>query len=397
MQFAHAHATHPDWRMALSLVLTQLDAQRSSGRHAKQASLGLVYFTEAYVPAADALLAELRTRTGVPHWAGCSTVAVAASGVEYVDEPALAVMLCDLPEAAVRVFSGVAPLARGVAHTALVHGDGATPDVDELIEELAQRTATGYCFGGLASGRTHTVSIADGVHRGGISGVAFSDAVPLLSRVTQGCQPVGAARSITRAEGNVVYALDGQPALPLLYQDMRIDTRDPREAVLRLRGVMVGLSRAGHDATARPGQFGADTVIRHLVGIDPQAQGLAIADLPQPGMRLAFSTRDRDAARRDLIRICAEIREELAPHEVEAPVTANAGTGDAPPAHRAIRGALFVSCTGRGGPHFGAPNAELKLVQQYLGDVPLVGFYAAGEIARGNLYGYTAVLTVFTG
>jgi small ligand-binding sensory domain FIST len=27
--------------------------------------------------------------------------------------------------------------------------------------------------------------------------------------------------------------------------------------------------------------------------------------------------------------------------------------------------------------------------------VPLVGFFAAGEIARHHLYGYTGVLTVF--
>jgi len=27
--------------------------------------------------------------------------------------------------------------------------------------------------------------------------------------------------------------------------------------------------------------------------------------------------------------------------------------------------------------------------------VPLVGFFAAGEIAHQNLYGYTGVLTVF--
>jgi small ligand-binding sensory domain FIST len=28
--------------------------------------------------------------------------------------------------------------------------------------------------------------------------------------------------------------------------------------------------------------------------------------------------------------------------------------------------------------------------------VPLVGFFAGGEIARHHLYGYTGVLTVFT-
>ena len=61
-----------------------------------------------------------------------------------------------------------------------------------------------------------------------------------------------------------------------------------------------------------------------------------------------------------------------------------------------IAGAVYVSCSGRGGPHFGAPGAELQIVRHALGDVPLVGFFAAGEIARHHLYGYTGVLTVFT-
>ena len=69
----------------------------------------------------------------------------------------------------------------------------------------------------------------------------------------------------------------------------------------------------------------------------------------------------------------------------------------ATPAETGMVGALYVSCAGRGGPHFGAPSAELAIVRQALGDVPLVGFFAGGEIARHHLYGYTGVLTVFTG
>jgi small ligand-binding sensory domain FIST len=61
---------------------------------------------------------------------------------------------------------------------------------------------------------------------------------------------------------------------------------------------------------------------------------------------------------------------------------------------------VYVSCSGRGGPHFGGPSAELQIVQHALSgggaEVPLVGFFAAGEIARHHLYGYTGVLTVFT-
>lgn len=63
---------------------------------------------------------------------------------------------------------------------------------------------------------------------------------------------------------------------------------------------------------------------------------------------------------------------------------------------RRIAGAVYVSCSGRGGLHFGAPSAELQIVRRALGDVPLVGFFAGGEIAHQQLYGYTGVLTVFT-
>ena len=142
----------------------------------------------------------------------------------------------------------------------------------------------------------------------------------------------------------------------------------------------------------RGGQFGPDTRVRHLIGLDPGRQAVAVAEMLQPGLRLAFCTRDVTAARRDLVRICSEIREEVeAPSELAAH-----GTAPEPPAAQRIKGALYVSCAGRGGPHFGAPSAEAQIVQHALGDVPLVGFFAAGEIARHHLYGYTGVLTVFT-
>ena len=35
------------------------------------------------------------------------------------------------------------------------------------------------------------------------------------------------------------------------------------------------------------------------------------------------------------------------------------------------------------------------MIQDELGDVPLAGFYASGEIAGHRLYGYTGVLTLF--
>ena len=116
-------------------------------------------------------------------------------------------------------------------------------------------------------------------------------------------------------------------------------------------------------------------------------------------MQLAFCTRNVQAARRDLMRICAEVREEVEPETLPLPAALalqEPPVGDAAAgAASAIAGAIYVSCAGRGGAHFGAPSAELAIVRHALGDVPLVGFFAAGEIARRHLYGYTGVLTVF--
>jgi small ligand-binding sensory domain FIST len=64
------------------------------------------------------------------------------------------------------------------------------------------------------------VHVADGVWQGGLSGVAFTQDVALVSRVTQGCQPLGPTRTITACERNIVTALDGQPALACLLADL---------------------------------------------------------------------------------------------------------------------------------------------------------------------------------
>jgi small ligand-binding sensory domain FIST len=393
--FFSGHATHPDWRVALSLAGAQIDAQRArAAETSAPLTLGFAYFTDVYAPQAAALVAALKARWPGVAWVGSVGVGVAASGVEYIDEPALVLLLGTLAPQHFEVFSGVRPLTRIVPFCALVHADPGTPDIAELIGELADRTSSGYVFGGLAASRTHTAHVADGVFQGGLSGVAFSAGVPLVSRVTQGCQPVGPVRSVTEVERNIVVALDGAPAMDALFADLGIEpASDARAALPRLRATLVGLSDGDGSVTQRGGAFGPDVRVRHLIGLDPARRAVAVADIVEPGMRLAFCTRDVQAARRDLVRICSEIREET---EAPAALAAHAlAAAEGAPA-RPIRGAIYVSCAGRGGPHFGGPSAELKIVQHALGDVPLAGFFAGGEIARRHLYGYTGVLTVFT-
>ena len=391
--FAVGHGSHPDWRMALSMAGTQLQAQ-----HDPQAepTLGFVYFSDHYAGHAAALFAALRQRWPGVAWAGSVGLGVLASGVEYFDEPALVLLLASLPREQFRVFSGARPLAGFDAFSALVHADPGAPELGELLLEMSQRTASGYLFGGLAASRNGVHHIADGVWQGALSGVAFHQDVALLSRVTQGCQPIGPVRQITAAAHNGVLELDGEPALRCLLRDLGATLDEPRKLLPQLRATLVGLSDAGQSMLARGAMFGTDTRVRHLVGVDPAQEGVAVADTVQVGMHLAFCSRDAMAARRDLVRICAEIREELSP-DTDTVRTA-AGPGAAWPADAAPRrmlGALYISCCGRGGPHFGAPSAEAQIIRHALGDVPLAGFFAGGEIARHHLYGYTGVLTVF--
>ena len=420
--FPHGHATHPQWRMAAGLVLAQLRAQMALPGYAHNPTLGLLYITDHYAAEAQDLLDFLSAELPeINDWAGTVGIGVAANNAEYFDEPALSLMLCDIPAHQYRVFSGVAPLGLGFqAHAALVHADAGTPDVAELIAEMAARTDTGYLFGGLAASRHGSVQFAiggdgnirghgaaRGVFRGGLSGVAFTEEVSLISRVTQGCLPVAPVHEVTAADGHVVLALDGEPALAVLLRDLRVTLdldgpqRSPalQQALEVLRSTLVGLSAAGDDSLDRHGRFGADVLVRHIIGLDPARQGVAVAHPLQVGMRLAFCRRDVQAARADLMRICAKIREELEPEMLSADqaTALSAGLPEAGPvAGRRMAGAVYVSCSGRGGPHFGGPSAELQIVRRALGDVPLVGFFAAGEIARHQVYGYTGVLTVFT-
>jgi small ligand-binding sensory domain FIST len=400
MRFRHAHAAHPDWSVAVEECLLHLQAFNGDARYARNANLGFLYLTDALAPRAEAILTTLKARTGIPNWVGSVGAGICATGVEYTDEPALAVMLASFTPGSFNVFSGTQrPPARGLktpsgaatAFTALVHADPNTPDLQELIVDMASKVESGYLFGGLSSARGRTLQIADRVLAGGLSGVVFAGDAPLVSRVSQGCHPFSAKRTVTRADHNLIYELDGERAFELLLEDAGIRERvlsgGPRQAraalaTLARRGLFVGIEPPA-GAGARESTPAADYVIRHVVALDPNKGAVAIAGAIEEGAAVSFCTRDEAAARKDLIRICSEIRDHL--HE-----RAEASGAPVEPS-----GAIYVSCLGRGSHMFGKQHEELRLIRHHLGDVPLVGFYANGEIGGRNLYGFTGVLTVF--
>jgi small ligand-binding sensory domain FIST len=343
--FPFAHAAGTGWRDCLDACLPRL------GRPGR--GLGFVYFTDALAADAARLLEGLRRGTGVRDWVGSVGTGVLATGTEYQDAPALAVMIAELDDYA--VFSGRAPLQKK-AQCAVVHADPAAPEVAGLVADMSAKVETGYLVGGLSSAHGACVQIANDVLSGGLSGVALGAGVRLATRLTQGCTPISPRLRITQCEGNVIASLEGRPALEVLREFVG------GERMQLLVGLPVPHSDRG------------DYTARNLVGADPKSGLIAIGDLVEQGAEILFCKRDRAAARQDLERMLDELK-------AAAP---------------GARGGLYFSCVARGEHLFGERHAELRQVAAALGDVPLVGFFCNGEISNDRLYGYTGVLTLFS-
>lgn len=343
--------------------MTQLGAIPSA------ATLGFLYVSDAFAGELDAILAFFKSATGVPHWTGSVGVGICATGVEYLEAPAMAVMLGEFEPADFSML----PVLRtpqdieaqpSDAYFAMVHGDPANNRIQELIEGLSAHVSSGFVVGGLSSSRGETAQISDGVVSGGLSGVLFSERVKLATRLTQGISPLGPRHRVTAANKNVIGSLDHRPALDVMKAEIgEVLARDLRRAA---GYIFVGLPVRGSDT--------GDYLVRNILGVDPQNHLVAVGETVEPGDELLFCRRDQQSAEADLQRMLMAIGAQL----------------NAP-----ILGGVYYSCLGRGQHMFGAKNREMELIRDALGDFPLVGFFANGEISHNRLYGYTGVLTLF--
>jgi small ligand-binding sensory domain FIST len=365
--FRAGHARGTDWQEAVESALQQIGPAQPG------ANLGFLYVSDRLGSDATAILARVREATDVRDWVGTVGVGVLATGVEYMDEPAVALMIGAMPDGEFKVFSGKsrapqlgARTASGAeaAHFAIVHGDPNTDDMPELIEDMSTKVASGYLVGGLASARAGAVHFANDVLEGGLSGVVLSSHVEVTTRLTQGCVPLTPPHVVTEGERNIIATLDGRPALDVLREDIGVPLgRDLHRAA---QVIHAGLPVKGSDT--------GDYLVRNLVGFDAKNRLVAIGAYVEKGMPIMFCKRDERSAREDLHRMLDSISADL----------------EGPP-----KGGLYYACLGRGENMFGKRSAELELIAKRLGDFPLVGFFCNGEISHDRLYGYTGVLTLF--
>jgi small ligand-binding sensory domain FIST len=373
--FCVGHARAERWQQATESALDQI------GHIPPAANLGFLYVSDRFAPASEGILERVVETTGINDWVGSVGVGVLATGIEYLDEPALVMMVGALPKGEFQVFSGKSrppplgartPSGAEAAQFAIVHGDPETDDMPELIGDMSNKVASGYLVGGLSSSRTDAFQFANEVLRGGLSGVVLSAHIGVATRLTQGCSPLRrdagrgtlARHVVTEGERNIIVALDDRPALDVLREDL--GNLPEREFTHAVRIIHAGLPVPGSDT--------GDYLVRNLVGIDPASKLIAIGAYVESGMSIVFCRRDGASAREDLNRMLDSIAAEF----------------DEPP-----KGGLYFSCLGRGEHLFGGRSVELGVIRDRLGDVPLAGFFCNGEISHDRLYGYTGVLTLF--
>jgi small ligand-binding sensory domain FIST len=352
-------------------------------------SLAVLFASAHFLGSAEALLAAVAELTGPLPLIGCVAEGVAGGAREVESEPAVSLWLGaglgpveSFAMEFVRTPSGGAyggyQFARAAGGVHLMVCDPFTFPADGLLAHLNEHVPGALVIGGMASGglrsRQSRLFLGDRVLSRGAVGAYLPQAEAHLL-VAQGCRPVGAPYIVTRADGGVISELGGRPPLERLREIAAALPARDRE--LLAQGVHVGV--VIDEYRAEPGQ--GDFLIRGLVGADAESGAIAVGDEIGVGQTVQFHVRDAESADEDLRRALEQC---------------SAALGGRRPG-----GALLFTCNGRGSRLFAGPDHDAGLVASVLGEVPLAGFFCAGELGpvggQNFLHTFTASIALFPG
>lgn len=260
--------------------------------------------------------------------------------------------------------------------TMLLLGDPFSFPVDDFLRQVNENHPGVRVMGGMASGARgpgqSRLLFNDRVFRQGAVGVLLQGPIRVRSIVSQGCRPVGRHFVVTRARDNFITELGGKPPLVQLrdlWQDLNADDRE-----LLQQGLHIGRVLNEYQDKFERGDF----LVRNVMGVDQDTGALAITDRVRVGQTVQFHVRDAASADEDL-------------HEL---LKRNRESQQGNPA-----GALLFSCNGRGTRLFAEPDHDARAVRAEAGNVPLAGFFAAGELGpvggQNFIHGFTASVVLF--
>jgi small ligand-binding sensory domain FIST len=378
MRWASAISDHGSPHVALA------EAVASVRDRLDRLDLAIVFASPSIARDIGPRLADLPAATVI----GCSGAGIIGDAREIEGRPAVSVTAAELPGVtctAFRVEADGLP-ADGDAWRARIGADDPAgllvlvepfTNAQAVIDGLDAAFPRARKFGGLVSGGrmpgTDWLFSQGEAFRTGAVGVAFSGDVAIDTIVAQGCRPIGAPMVVTRGEGNLVSELDGRQPLDVL-QALH-DSLDARDRALFRHSLFVGV-----EMTDSLVHHEGELLVRNILGLDPEANVLAVAARLRPFQVIRFLLRDANAATEDLVRLLERHRA--------------AGRG-------ACDGALLFSCLGRGAHLFGEPDHDTRLFRAHLGDVAVGGFFCNGEIGQVGgttfLHGYTSSFALFRG
>jgi hypothetical protein len=271
-------------------------------------------------------------------------------------------------------------LARCLPPDGLVHvfvlSDGLQVNGSELVAGLAASLPAEVSITGGLSGDggrfQETLVLCDGSARPGIVGALglYGRALKVGFASLGGWDSFGPERLITRAEGNVLYELDGRSALELYKEYLGEHAQG-----LPATGLLFPLSLRSNE--------GDTPVVRTILAIDEKGQSMTFAgDVPEGAYaRLMKANFDR-----------------LIDGAVGAAKVSRETVGSAPPDL-----AVLISCVGRKMVLKQRIEEEVEGVRDVLGEhAVLTGFYSYGEIspftpnARCELHNQTMTITTLS-
>ena len=374
------------------VAATRAVAQARSALGDQPPSLAVLFASAHFLAVAQDLVAAIAGQLGPLPLIGCVGEAVAGGAREVESEPAVSLWLGaglgpveTFAMEFIRTTSGGAyggyQFPREAAGAHLMICDPFTFPADGLLAHLNEQRPGAMVMGGLASAVLASAGLRPRQSRMFLDGRVLSrgavgvhlphaEVHPL---VAQGCRPVGDAYIITRAEGSVILELGGRP--PLVRLREMAAALPGRDQELLVQGLQLGV--VIDEYRAEPGQ--GDFLIRGVVGADSDSGAIAVGDEIQVGQTVQFHVRDAASADADLRRA---LERELA------------ALGGRRPA-----GALLFTCNGRGSRLFAEPDHDAGLIAAMLGDIPLAGFFCAGELGpvggQNFLHTFTASIALF--
>ncbi len=234
----------------------------------------------------------------------------------------------------------------------LAFASGLFTSGDELVRGF-QRSAGedvpffgGYAGSNFSQLSTHVLT-SEGVLPGHLTAVVFDGArVAIDSVATSGWKPVGDEMTVTSAEGNTVYELDGRPILDVFNDYMTLDED---------RAVNIGLLIRKHLPLSVRRDDGSH-VLRASAYVAGKAQGIIFAGDIDEGAQVRF---------------CASPSDDMVDRLIADAETVRERSPDAD-------AVLMLSCRARHSAIGTLADAEAQALSN-LWDAPQVGFFAYGE------------------